>query len=322
MILVLSDRTSRVHGHTVTASSKGTKGLHSTSDLPATPTPLAPGFHHGTSAPGSSTQPPAVPFRSQLPFQPFLSYTPVLYEAYESAHPEPSQPPDTVHDPYLHTHTIRPRIPYRSAAQEPILEFNDQPGQIGVEFFYQMVGAALHDSSCSTHGYSHANFGVSSSEPYIGRPVDKGCEGDRGFEGDRRLGKEHDRVQALHIEGEADEGGDDDQDESEDARDEEQPMPVAPVAHASGSDGRPHHRKGKGLTGSFMSMMSKISRSRNKKFDVARETGPADGGPVDPELIPSYGGHVAGLIWHGQDHGSLKCRSRYMALTGWDLTDA
>ncbi|KAI5673600.1 hypothetical protein M9H77_13964 [Catharanthus roseus] len=74
--------------------------------------------------------------------------------------------------------------------------------------------------------------------------------------------------------------------------------------------------------------------SRNKRPEVARDvpaptqkrkkvkasdweqTGAAEGGPVDPELIPSYGGHVAGLIWRGQDRGLLKCRSRYMALTG------
>ncbi|KAI5654437.1 hypothetical protein M9H77_31624 [Catharanthus roseus] len=107
-----------------------------------------------------------------------------------------------------------------------------------------------------------------------------------------------------------DDGGDDDQDEGVDVGDEEQPVPVAP---ANGSDERPRHGKGKGLTGSFMSMMSKIQGSRNKRPDVAREvlaltqkrkkvkasdweqTGPADGGPIDPKLIPSYGGHVAGL---------------------------
>ncbi|KAI5662349.1 hypothetical protein M9H77_21672 [Catharanthus roseus] len=99
----------------------------------------------------------------------------------------------------------------------------------------------------------HVDFGVSSSEPYIGRPVDRVCEGDRG------LDEEHDRVHALHIEGEADEG--------EDAGDEEQPVLVA---HASGSDRHPCHGKGKGLTGSFMSMMSKISGSRNKRPNVAR----------------------------------------------------
>ncbi|KAI5654466.1 hypothetical protein M9H77_31653 [Catharanthus roseus] len=80
---------------------------------------------------------------------------------------------------------------------------------------------------------------------------------------------------------------------------------------ASGSDGRPRHGKRKGLTNSFISIMSKISRSRNKRSNKARDipaptqrkrvkasdweqTGPADGGSIDLELIPSYGGHVAG----------------------------
>ncbi|KAI5667927.1 hypothetical protein M9H77_17780 [Catharanthus roseus] len=318
----VTDRTGRVHGRTVTTSSRGTRGRHSISDLLATPTPLAPGFYHGTGPPGSSTQPPAVLFRSRPPLQPHLSHTPVPYEAYGSTHP-PSHLPNTVYDPYLHAPTIRPRISYRSAAQEPILEFSGQPRQIGVDFFYQMIGTTPHDSSCSTHGYSHIDFGVSSSEPYIGRPVYRVCKGDRG------IGEEHDRVRSLHIKGEADQGGDDDgdsgdgnQDEGEDAGDEEQPVPVAP---ASGSNGHPHHGKGKGkgLTGNFMSMMSKISGSRNKRPNVAREvlaptqrrkkvkasnweqTCPADGGPIDPELIPSYGGHVRvsycvdSLVWFG-----------------------
>ncbi|KAI5648353.1 hypothetical protein M9H77_34358 [Catharanthus roseus] len=88
----VTDKTGRVHGCTVTTSSRGVRGRHSTSDLPATHTPLALGFHHGTGAPGSSTQTPTVPFRSRPPLQLQLSYTPVPYEAYESAHPEPSHP--------------------------------------------------------------------------------------------------------------------------------------------------------------------------------------------------------------------------------------
>ncbi|KAI5653684.1 hypothetical protein M9H77_30871 [Catharanthus roseus] len=90
------------------------------------------------------------------------------------------------------------------------------------------------------------------------------------------------------------------------------------MAPASGSDGRPRHGKGKGLTGSLMSVMSKFAGSRNKRPDVVRDvsapmqkrkkvkpsdweqTEVAEGGPVDPELIPSYGGHVAGRIWRGQ----------------------
>ncbi|KAI5661360.1 hypothetical protein M9H77_20683 [Catharanthus roseus] len=121
----VTDKTGRVEGHTMTASSRGVRRRHSTSELPATPAHLAPGFHHGTGKSGSSTQPPAVPFRSRTPLQPYLSHTPVPYEPYGSAQPS-SHPPDTVYDPYLHAPTIRPRIPYRSATQEPILEFIDR----------------------------------------------------------------------------------------------------------------------------------------------------------------------------------------------------
>ncbi|KAI5649184.1 hypothetical protein M9H77_35189 [Catharanthus roseus] len=55
-----------------------------------------------------------------------------------------------------------------------------------------------------------------------------------------------------------------------------------------------------GLTDSFMSVMSKILGTRNKSPDKARDIGPTEGGPVDPKLIPSYGGHAAGPIWRGQ----------------------
>ncbi|KAI5672083.1 hypothetical protein M9H77_12447 [Catharanthus roseus] len=112
-------------------------------------------------------------------------------------------------------------------------------------------------------------------------------------------------------------GGDDDKDKGDDDGDEEQTVYVAPVASTSGSDRHPRHGKGKGLTDSFMSVMSKIVGSRNKRPEVAHDvpaptqkrkkvkasnweqTWAAEGGPVDPELIPSYGGHVAGPIWHG-----------------------
>ncbi|KAI5677583.1 hypothetical protein M9H77_08533 [Catharanthus roseus] len=49
--------------------------------------------------------------------------------------------------------------------------------------------------------------------------------------------------------------------------------------------------------------------------------GPADGGPQDPIIVPSYSGHVAGCIWRGQDRGILKSRSRYVSLTGWTPSD-
>ncbi|KAI5674384.1 hypothetical protein M9H77_14748 [Catharanthus roseus] len=136
------DRTGRVEGRIITASSRGVRWRYSTSDLPVTPTPLAPGFHHGT-------------------------------------------------------------------------------GWAGV------------------------------------------------------VGEEQERVRSLHIQGEADErgddDGDDDQDKGDDDGDEEQTVYVTPVAPAGGSDWHPRHGKEKGLTGSFMSVMSKIARSRNKRPEVAHD---------------------------------------------------
>ncbi|KAI5676101.1 hypothetical protein M9H77_07051 [Catharanthus roseus] len=119
----LTDRTGRVQGCTITASSRGVRGRHSTSDLLSTSTPLLAGFHYDTGALGSSTQPPPVPFRSRPPLPSHLSHTPVPYEAYGSVHP-PSHPPPAVYDPYLHAPTVRPHIPYRSSAQEPLNEFS------------------------------------------------------------------------------------------------------------------------------------------------------------------------------------------------------
>ncbi|KAI5662957.1 hypothetical protein M9H77_22280 [Catharanthus roseus] len=269
----VTGRTGRVQGRTVTASSRGVRGRHSTLDLPSTPTPLPPSFYYDTGAPGSSTQPPFVPFRSRPPLPLHLSQTPVPYEAYGFAHPH-SQPPLT------------------------------------------MVGAVQPDSSYSTHSYTVRDYGVSSSEPFMERQ-----SADLRFEGDRGLGKEPDRDERADDGGNGDGDDDDDDDdddnddEGEDAGDDEQSVPVAP---ASRFDGWPHHGKEKGLTDTFISVMSKISGSRTKNLDKARDV-PAPtqrnkGGPIDLELIPPYGGHV--------DRGLLNCRSSYMALTGWSLTDA
>ncbi|KAI5648214.1 hypothetical protein M9H77_34219 [Catharanthus roseus] len=163
----VTERTGQVEGRSVTASSRG--------------------------EPGSSTQPPALPFRFRPPLQPHLSHTPVPYEPYGSAHP-PSHPIHTVYDPYLHASTVvRPCIPYRFAIQEPILEL----------------------------GFA----GSRNKRPEVARDV---------------------------------------------------PAPT--------------------------------QKRKKVKTSDWEQTEAVEGGPVDPKLIPSYGGHV--------------CRSRYMALTGWDLTDS
>ncbi|KAI5648771.1 hypothetical protein M9H77_34776 [Catharanthus roseus] len=127
----VTDMTGRVQGRTVTASSRGVRGRHSTSNLPSTPTPLPAGLHYDTASP-----------------------------------------------------TVRPHIPYRSSAQEPLTEFS---------------GPARH-----AHGYTVGDYGVSSSKPFMGRQ-----SADLRFDGDRSLGEEHDRVLSLHIGREEDERDDD-----------------------------------------------------------------------------------------------------------------
>ncbi|KAI5669305.1 hypothetical protein M9H77_19158 [Catharanthus roseus] len=160
------DRTGRVEGHPVTASSR--------------------------SEARSSIQPPDVHFRSRPPLHPHQSHTPVPYELYGSAHP-----------PSHHTDT--------------------------------MLGASRQDSSCCTHGYSHAEYRVSSSDYYVPGPADR-------FAGSRN--KRPDVVRDV-------------------------PIPTQ-------------------------------KRKKVKPSD-SEQTEAAEGGP---------------------DSGLLQCRSHYMALTGWELTDS
>ncbi|KAI5668765.1 hypothetical protein M9H77_18618 [Catharanthus roseus] len=61
-----------------------------------------------------------------------------------------------------------------------------------------------------------------------------------------------------------------------------------------------------------------IGRQRSADLGVEadrdwKQERPVEGGPIDPELISSYGGRM----WLDR----YSCRSRYMALTGWSLTD-
>ncbi|KAI5668128.1 hypothetical protein M9H77_17981 [Catharanthus roseus] len=100
----VTDRTCRVQGCTVTASSRGVRGRHCTSDVPSTLNSLPAGF--------------------------------IMIQV----HP--------VYDPYLHAHIVRPHIPYRSSAQEPLNEFSGPVRKLGIEY-----------------------YGISSSEPFIGRPL-------------------------------------------------------------------------------------------------------------------------------------------------------
>lgn len=172
-----------------------------------------------------------------------------------------------MYDPYLHASIVRPHIPYRSLAQEPLYEFTDPARKLRADFFDQIVGGVPSDYSYSTHDYTATDYGILSLEPFIGRD-----SGDMGLEGDRGLGEEPDRIRSLYIEGDDnDRVHDDNDDDGDNAGDDYQLVPLAPVPPGSSSDGRPRHGKGNGLTGSFMSVMSKILESRNKRPDRARD---------------------------------------------------
>ncbi|KAI5676391.1 hypothetical protein M9H77_07341 [Catharanthus roseus] len=191
--------------------------------------------------------------------------------------------------------------------------------QLGAQFFEQLVGSVPVDSSYS---------GTESGATARGNPSsDVGLGKDSGIS----RSKEAVRVGSLCIhsgEGDEDEREDDngyDDDDNDDGDDHE---PV-PIVEASSSGHKPAPGKGKELTGSFMSVMSKIVGSRQKrseklhpptnprqrkksKNDGWEQTGPSDGGPQDPVLVPSYRGHNRDI---------LKSRSRYVSLTGWTPSD-
>ncbi|KAI5649413.1 hypothetical protein M9H77_35418 [Catharanthus roseus] len=81
------DRTSRVEGLAVTASSHGVRGCHSTSDIPSTSAPIGPGMTH----------PPTTLY---------YPYTPVPYDPYGYSHP-----PQTSYDSYAHAPSLPIRMP-------------------------------------------------------------------------------------------------------------------------------------------------------------------------------------------------------------------
>ncbi|KAI5678057.1 hypothetical protein M9H77_09007 [Catharanthus roseus] len=228
----VKDRTGRVEGRTVTVSSRNARGRHSTSNLPTTPIHFTPSFHHGTGEPGSSAQPWPYLLDLDLPSNP-ISLTPL----YPMSHMDLHNHHHTLQTQYMiHTYML---------PLYDLVYYIDLPPKNPC-WNLLMFGATPHDSSCSTHGYSHTEYGVSSSVPYVPSPVDRVCEGDISLKGDRgleRSKKESDPYILRERRMREDEG------------DEEQPMPVAPMAHASRSDERPHHGKGKGLTGSFMPVM-------------------------------------------------------------------
>ncbi|KAI5674257.1 hypothetical protein M9H77_14621 [Catharanthus roseus] len=89
--------------------------------------------------------------------------------------------------------------------------------------------------------------------------------------------------------------GDDDHDDGDDDGDEEQPVYVALVAPASGSDGRSRNKR----PNVVRDVPAPMQKRKKVKPSDWEQTETVEGGPVDPELIPSYDGYVAGRIWRG-----------------------
>ncbi|KAI5672260.1 hypothetical protein M9H77_12624 [Catharanthus roseus] len=103
------DRTGRVEGRTVTASSRAVRGRHSTSNIPSTSAPIGPAT--------------PIPFRTRPSTTSHRSYTPVPYDLYGY-----SQPPQTSYDPYAHAPSLLICMPgldptqYFSKTQIPLNE--------------------------------------------------------------------------------------------------------------------------------------------------------------------------------------------------------
>ncbi|KAI5683177.1 hypothetical protein M9H77_04405 [Catharanthus roseus] len=139
----VTDRTGRVERRAVTASSRGVRGRHSTSDIPSTSAPIAPGI-------------PPIPFTTHPPpTTSYHPYTPVPYDPYRY-----SQPPQTLYDPYAHA----PSLPIRMPDLDPTQHFSRT--QIPLN---DLAGSVLVDSSYSGAEYGATARGISSSDVGLGR---------------------------------------------------------------------------------------------------------------------------------------------------------
>ncbi|KAI5671902.1 hypothetical protein M9H77_12266 [Catharanthus roseus] len=162
----VTDRTGRVERRAVTSSSRGVRGRYSTSDIPSTSAPIAPGIYYDPGAPGSSTQSPSIPFTTHPP--PTISYhpyTPVPYDPYGY-----SQPPQTSYDPYAYAPSLPIRMPgldptqHFSRTQIPLNDISGPGLQLGAKFFEQLAGSVPIDSSYSGAEYGATAHGIFSSD--------------------------------------------------------------------------------------------------------------------------------------------------------------
>ncbi|KAI5673702.1 hypothetical protein M9H77_14066 [Catharanthus roseus] len=97
-----------------------------------------------------------------------------------------------------------------SKVQEFLTQFSSPGRKLGAKLFNQLVGGVPPDSSYSTHDYASQDYGISSSEPFLGD------SGDISLEGGRGLDPEPVMVGSLQIGGDDDERVHDDDDDNDD----------------------------------------------------------------------------------------------------------
>ncbi|KAI5668371.1 hypothetical protein M9H77_18224 [Catharanthus roseus] len=132
---LVTDRTGRIESRAVTASSRGVRGRHSTSDIPSTSAPIGPATR--------------IPFRTHPPTTSHHPYTPVPYDSYGYSHP-----PQTSYDPYAHA----PSLPIRMPGLDPTQYFSKT-----------QIPLNKVDSSYSGAEYGATARGNPSSDAGLGR---------------------------------------------------------------------------------------------------------------------------------------------------------
>ncbi|KAI5671294.1 hypothetical protein M9H77_11658 [Catharanthus roseus] len=210
---------------------------------------------------------------------------------------------NTSYDPYAHALSLSIHMP----ELDPTQYFSKTPlNEVsGLQFFEQLVGSVQVDSSYSGAKYGAIDRGNPSFDAGLGKDSDTSQSEEAIRVGSLRIHSgEDDEDEREDAGGHDDDDNDDDDDNGNGDGDDHE---TVPMVEASSSGHRPTPGKSRPPTNP--------TQRKKAKNDGWEQTCPANGGPQDPVLVPSYSGHVAGSIWRGQDRGILKSRSRYVSLT-------
>ncbi|KAI5654208.1 hypothetical protein M9H77_31395 [Catharanthus roseus] len=121
-------------------------------------------MYYDPGAPGSSTQPPPIPFRTHPPTTSHHPYTPVPYDPYGY-----SQTPHTSYDLYAHAPSLHICMPSQDRTQnffKTQILLNEVSGlglQLDAKFFEQLVASVQVDSSYSSAGYGATDCSITLS---------------------------------------------------------------------------------------------------------------------------------------------------------------